>query len=267
LLYHAQRGSLFVPSLYKLFEMPADGLGNVVEIPLAGLEIEAVTMDPNNSSVLYLGVERAKGGEMHSFDLDTMKPGPTMKLKDALGKLELEALAFCPPSICGAGDMHFLVAGRSSKVVVIRMKSFADGGDVVAVDSFDIDNLRCRLAGQCSGTVDSIKALQVLNGVIYAISSVRNELYVMRSEEHAGMHSTAIASMSVFSLPADGNWEGVSVREKLQAPSKNLRGQPQEKSTTKTLVLASDRLGAVIEFNLTTSGLEGSAPRVAGYCI
>merc|ERR1719215_1692808 len=101
-----------------------------------------------------------------------------MELKDVLGRLELESLAFCPPSICGAeaDAMHFLVAGRSSKVLAIRMTEFGDTGGVKVVDSFDVDNLRCRLAGQCSGTVESIKALQVLDGVIYAISNFRNEL-------------------------------------------------------------------------------------------
>ncbi|CAE8630551.1 unnamed protein product [Polarella glacialis] len=237
--------SFFVVSQNTMYELPEAG-GEPTQVYSApGLDLEGVAFDPAVPDRIIVAHEKSPSG-LYSFNLTTSDLERYMDFDRVPGieKLKPEALSFCPEAVCGTG-LHFVVAGAGAKVYVIRAEPDADHNQLyqgTLVQKFDTTDVLCSLAGRCDHDVKITKlsGLSVAGDAINVINDDdTRELWVFKVSATSG--KKVLTSAEIYPLPNVPGWEGISVRE---APDGSV-----------SVVLASDDMGFVSEFKLTSQGL------------
>mmetsp|Transcript_7187 Transcript_7187/g.19311 ORF Transcript_7187/g.19311 Transcript_7187/m.19311 type:complete len:1011 (-) Transcript_7187:121-3153(-) len=251
-VHHPGRGTLFVVSQNALYELPEAGGEPVAVYAAPGMDLEGVALDPAFPDRVVVAHEDpgATGSRLYAVDLNTSEVQRFIDFDSIKGleHFKPEALSFCPPAVCGAGGTHFVMAGLGPKVHVVRVEPKDGNGDQShkgrLVESFDTASVLCSLAGRCGTNkkvnITKLSGISVTDDAIHVINDDNTrELWTFRVNLTSGRR--ALSSVDIHLLPNVAGWEGISVRA---GPN-----------GTSNVVLASDDMGFVAEFNLTDQGL------------
>jgi hypothetical protein len=245
-IYHPGRGSIFVASGHHLLEIKNGSSSSVVDHPFPGFDIEAVTLDPNSPDTLYLGLENPN--QIVGLDLRTMTTYTPVNLALVMDSSDtLEALAVCPPALCGVGSKRFIAGGPSNRLYVLDLGNYPIiyPHNVKILDVIDIDALLCRRIDRCFNKTGRISDLYISSSAMYALSLKHSEVFMIPwSATAKSKFAGAPGAPQIMQLPGEtnGNWQGFCLK-----PASNGNGV--------SAVLANDFHGFVKEFPVDSQGV------------
>jgi hypothetical protein len=230
-----------------LFEIKNDE--TVIDYHFPGMDIEAVTLDPDSPDTLYLAVENPN--QIVALNALTMALYNPVNVASAMKpESQLEAIAVCPPALCGGGpgNLRMLIGGLSDSLRVVDFGDYPTGfpyNGVKVIEEIDVDALLCRRINRCvKKNAGRITDLYISSDAIYALAERDNELLKIPWSATAVNKLAPPEFPQVFSLPNEtrGGWQGFALK-------------PKSGASGHSAILSNDFHGFVKEFEFGSSGL------------